>query len=329
MDPDHSDGASGAFFYDAEGRDHALDMRNLDKLPKTGPEQLIWFDIDRSDTAAIARVGEMLALSPETIEAMGSGDAVPRLASYEKYFHFSLTRADVQEKPVINFAVCERWLLTVRDGEVPYFTAYRERDRGESLIGRLSPLMLAGSLIDWHFEGYQEAVATMQRDLDRLDSAILGRRRARPPLSDLARMRLNVARLRRRLDGHRPLVHALLRPDFPRVSEEKQGEYFSVLENHFLGAADNVERMRESVIGSFDLYATRTAQETNDLVRLLTLVTVATGLAAAIAGIFGMNFEVPFFKWGEVGFAITLVMMVGVALALFIIAWRRGWLSPT
>lgn len=327
MAANQSDMRSGAYFYDAKGRDRPLELSGLAAMPETGAEQLIWFDIDRGDPDRIRQVAGLLRLSDETIDAMISGDEVARLASYEHYFHFSLTRADVQDHPTINVAVCERWLMTVRDGPVPYFEAYRERDRGESLIGRLSPLMLAGSLIDWHFEAYQEAIAVMQRDLDRLDTAILGRRRTRPPLSSLARTRLEAARLRRRLDSHRPLVHALLRPDFPRVSEEKQGDYFAVLEAHFVSAAESVERMRESVIASFDLYATRTAQETNDLVRLLTLVTVATGLAAAIAGVFGMNFDVPLFHTGVKGFTTAVGTMLGIFALLFGIAWWRGWLT--
>lgn len=321
--------ASGAYFYDAEGRDRPLDLAGLTEIPAEGPNQLVWFDIDRSDEDLIDRLSGMLKLANETRQAMVRGEAVPQIASFEHYFHFTLTRAEGETRQLINFAVGTGWLLTVRDGEIPYFTAYRQRDRGESLIGRLSPLLLAGSLLDWHFEEYQEAIATLQRQLDQLDSHILGRRKTRPPLSRLARMRNQAARLRRRLDSHRSLVHSLLRPDFPRVAEEKQGEYFSVLESHFVSATETLERTRESVIGSFDLYATRTAQETNDLVRLLTLVTVATGLSAAIAGVFGMNFDIPFFHSNMRGFMVAVGSMIAIALVLFLLAWRRGWLNSS
>ena len=52
------------------------------------------------------------------------------------------------------------------------------------------------------------------------------------------------------------------------------------------------DRAREIVVGSFGLHATRTAQDTNQPVKMLTHVTVVIGLIGAIPGIFGMNFAV-------------------------------------
>lgn len=81
------------------------------------------------------------------------------------------------------------------------------------------------------------------------------------------------------------------------------------------------------IVGSFDLYATRTAQDTNQLVKLLTLVTVIIGLSGAIAGIFGMNFDTPITKTGLPGFIVTVSAMIVLGALLTIFAWHRKWLS--
>jgi hypothetical protein len=46
-----------------------------------------------------------------------------------------------------------------------------------------------------------------------------------------------------------------------------------------------VARARETIIGSFDPYTTRVAQETNQLVKALTIATVVTGVIGCAARI--------------------------------------------
>jgi len=317
---------SAAYFYDADGRDREIPLSEAEAVRDLDEHQLIWFDVERSDRDVLERLCPILGLEAETSRKVSRGRPLASIASFEDYFHFCVTAAR-GPKPRIDFIVHQGWLLTVRDQEIDYFVAYRERDRGESLIGRLSPLVLAGSLVDWHFEDYQEAANEIQTQLDRIEGEILGRRRTRPPLSSLAMMRTDVARLRARLDRHRGLVHSLLRPDFVRVAEEKQREFFTILEAHFEGTVDSLVRAREGVVSSFDLYATKTAQDTNDLVRVLTLVTVATGMGAAVAGILGMNFDVSIFDTGWTGFLAAVSLILGAAALVFFVAWRRQWIG--
>ena len=49
------------------------------------------------------------------------------------------------------------------------------------------------------------------------------------------------------------------------------------------------------LIGTFDVHMTRTAQRTNDIVRVLTWTSVILLPAVVLAGIMGMNFKVPLF----------------------------------
>ena len=78
--------------------------------------------------------------------------------------------------------------------------------------------------------------------------------------------------------------------------------HYESLERRFERAVGAVDHARELVNGSFDLFTTRTAEATNDLVRRLTFITMMLGVIGAIAGIFGMNFETPYTQTGVVGF---------------------------
>ena len=284
----------------------------------------MWFDLDAEDGQTLDLVSGRLGVPKEAL-LVREGRAAQGVAVYEKLIAFKLTRARVASDPII-FILGEQWLVTVHKGPVAYFEEFRERDRGESLLGRLTPLALAGSLIDWHLEEFHQEAEQIERQLDELDSQILHQRSRKSPLVELSKLRRSSARLRSRLEWHRPLVHGMLRPDFYPAANEAQSDFFHTLEAHFNRAEEALDRARELVVGSFDLYATRTAQNTNDLVRALTIVTVAIGLSAALAGIFGMNFDIPFFHTGIRGFVIVTTAMISVALALFWYARLRDWL---
>ena len=84
------------------------------------------------------------------------------------------------------------------------------------------------------------------------------------------------------------------------------------------------ESARELVIGSFELFSTRTAQRTNETMRVLTFVTVLLGTLSVLAGVLGMNFEAPIFSTGARGLTITIgVMLAIIAIAIAVGRWRR------
>jgi len=315
-----------AYFYDAKGHDRELALDDLPPLKSIKANQLIWFDVQRSDAETLNRLGKLLELRPETQTLIAGAMKAKGVIAFDDYFMFRTKAAHSREHEWIDYIVSASWLLTVSDHQVVYFRKYRDRDRGETLIGNLSPLALAGSLMDWHFEHYETHASKLQEEIEAIDSEILGHRATRPPLSKLAKMRRTVARLRRHLDFHRPLVDAMLRPDISFVQKERYASYFTILESHFDRAARALEQTRQAMLASFELYATRTSQETNDLVRALTIATVAIGLSAAIAGIFGMNFDIQLFHWGLRGFLLITGAMVAAVLGIYIVARLRDWI---
>jgi magnesium transporter len=87
-----------------------------------------------------------------------------------------------------------------------------------------------------------------------------------------------------------------------------------------------VERTRDVLVGSFDLFTSLSAQTTNELVKALTFVTVVIGVFAAVAGLLGMNFDLPLFKSGTAGFIWVVGALLALSGASLWIAKRRSWI---
>ncbi len=109
------------------------------------------------------------------------------------------------------------------------------------------------------------------------------------------------------------------------VADGDTPEPWTTLEARLERAIEAVENARELLVGSFEIVMTRNGQRTNDIVRVLTVVSVTLLPAGVIAGIFGMNFkadlfDVPGLFWPMVGAIVVLCVVILVG------ARARGWL---
>jgi Mg2+ and Co2+ transporter CorA len=86
-----------------------------------------------------------------------------------------------------------------------------------------------------------------------------------------------------------------------------------------------VERLREQLLGSFDILMTRTGQRTNDVMRVLTVVSAVLLPAVVIAGIMGMNFQPDFFDEPAYFFVVLALMALLAGGTLALARWR-GWI---
>jgi Mg2+ and Co2+ transporter CorA len=90
-------------------------------------------------------------------------------------------------------------------------------------------------------------------------------------------------------------------------------------------AIDAVENAREQLVGTFDIVTTRTGERTNDVMRVLTVISAVLLPSVVIAGVMGMNFKDPLFD--EPGnFLVVLVAMATLAIAILGFARWRRWI---
>jgi magnesium transporter len=214
----------------------------------------------------------------------------------------------------------------VHAGDLPFIEELRRREKGDTKLGELTAESFVASLLDWQLSTYFHAVERLEHEVDEVEVAVLGRQHTAGFLRRLVHARQEISELRRLLKPHRDVFYGLARPDFTATERPEAKPHFTALIAHFERAEDALESARDLVVGSFDLFATRAAQRTNETMRVLTFVTVLMGLLSLIAGVMGMNFGLAIFDTGATGFFTVVGVMVAVALAaLFVGRWRRWY----
>lgn len=318
------------FIYDAKGADE--EVQGIIPLPsELRDDQLLWIDVEGSSGEDFAEIGSAFGITPKMFERVVDLKRDALLDNYTHSFAFAIDapgdfRSNTRREGVqLGMIVGTRWLITVHREPVRYLSDFRAQDKGETDIGKLSPALLAASLLDWHLTQYFEEVSGIEAETDQLDAAILADGTQREILGKIVDVRLRVSKLRAQLSSQRAIFYGFLRPDFALNFDRAALGPFERLVSRYERAIDEVERTRDVVVGSFDLYTSITTQQTNDLVKVLTFLTAVIGFCAAVAGLLGMNFKLPLFESGMIGFEIVIAGLAAFGIASFVVAKWRKW----
>ena len=305
----------------------------LDDLPSITPsdDELLWVDLCGTPTPQAEQVWSALNLSPAALPS-SPGATNPRLEKFAD--HFMARVVAVRGKglkfqgAVLTVLAGPNFVVTHHDDDIAFLADLRGREPESARdIGCLGEASFVAALLDWHLSTYFSAVALFEVEIERLESRILSDQPpGRSALPELCALRAAASRLRRMLAPHRAVFDGLSRPDFVPDGAEDVARHLRDLDDRFERALDVVENARELVVGSFQLFSTQTELQTNERMKLLTFVTVVTGLLAVIAGALGMNFDANFFGMKTEGFWIAVGIMAGLGAASIFVGRRRGWL---
>jgi Mg2+ and Co2+ transporter CorA len=303
-------------------------IERLADLPATvGKRQLLWIDLDgESDTRA--RILERLDLvaAAEHLSAETSAPGVVRVDDLVVLTVYGLRQTEsgpVAEPARVDVLARENVVVTITEGEPAGLRDLVESLRGSSELGALTAATFAAILIDGLVGAFFVATEDVERDIDELDDRAL---RAPPGdlfVRELTTLRRRLAILRRTLSPHLGVIAALAQPELG-LTPADDDPWPNVL-RRLERAIDGVENARELLLGSFDLVMTRTAQRTNDIVRVLTVVSVTLLPAGVLAGVFGMNFRSPIFEASDLLLP-AIGFIVAVSAAILVVARWRGWL---
>ena len=322
-------GCAHVFLYDADGTDREVAIEEIDAAGLQD-QQLLWIDVECDDADLVGDIGRRLGLPADAVAALQQLDSSPSLHNYGDCFHLQAV-AVIHEGglkfngTVLGIVGGANFVFSVHHRPVPFIAALRERERGESELGALGAESFTASLLDWQLSTYFEAVSDFEAAVERLEVGILSGK-DNHGLEDLRNLRRGASRLRRMLAPHRALFAGLARPDFRPRSSGETNAHFLHLDTHYERAMDVVQNTRDLVVGSFELFSSQTALRTNEAMRALTFVTVLIGTLAVVAGILGMNFDVPFFKAAAKGFWLAIAGMAALVVVAVVVARRWRWI---
>nr|WP_276607314.1 CorA family divalent cation transporter [Thermococcus indicus] len=98
------------------------------------------------------------------------------------------------------------------------------------------------------------------------------------------------------------------------------------LHDHVLEVLEILEGQRELANSLVELYYSTISMKTNEIIRILTVVSTVFIPLTFITGLYGMNFRyMPELAW-RYSYPAVLTVMLGIALGMLAYFRRKGWI---
>jgi magnesium transporter len=292
-------------------------------------DELIWITIalDRDQIESAAATVEE---SPESLARLMSWNERPTFRDEGGMSAVSVRIPLIRQDGRSSLVTCafgRGWVVTAQDVESDALTRFREHVRASGWLGALDSASFAGLLLDWLFNQYRLSFEQLEEAVDAFDSAVLALDVDDPDraVATLVDLRRRVTRLRRMLAAHRDLELWISHASDHHLVTEGAMQHLERIGPRIEQALQAADTTRDSINGSFALLMSTAAQRTNDIIRLLTVVSVTLLPATLVASVMGMNFHPQFFDIAGLFWAVVGVMSVLITTVL-VVARRERWI---
>jgi magnesium transporter len=302
--------------------------------PFIDKQSVTWVDVTGFKNIELVRtLGEMLDIHPLCL-----ADAVniPQRAKTEAYpdYVFIVTHApEVDEEfysEQVSVLFGDHFVLTFQERpDDDLFKPLRERIKaGRGLIRRKGPAYLGYSIVDVITDTYFPVLDDIEDKLDAMEKRVLNNELE--VLAEVYELRHVALDLRRSIESHRDALSTLMHIQVPFIPDEVR-LYLRDCLDHALSQVNLANGLMDYVVSLRELLASEQAQRMNEVMKLLTVVSLIFMPITFIAGVYGMNFDRS--KPGNMpelgmpyGYWICWAVMAIVVTVMIVMFKRKKWL---
>jgi len=216
----------------------------------------------------------------------------------------------------------EPFFITVADPKCPVTQESLERARREGADDK--PARLLYLIVDTIVDNYFPVLDHYDDCIEDLESKVI----AKPDpdtLQAIFALKRKLMEVRRVLVGTRDATLHLQRDPNSIVDGEHQ-PFVRDIYDHVIRLLDSVETQRDLVTNSLDVYLSSVANRTNDVMKVLTVLSTIALPALAISGIYGMNLKGLPFEDSPHGALYMALLTVACTAILLIWLKLRKWI---
>lgn len=291
----------------------------------------VWIDTDERNAELETFLAEKLGMHPLVIEDVFSDRLTPKVEDYSEYLYIVMHAMKHEEGAAREMATTELdivigkgWLFTHREIDMLAISAVADELRRNPRAMQRGPAYVAHAIIDQLTDYYLPVTDHFEGEVDEVEALVL----EKPDPEVLQRLfvlKRSLQRLRRLSAYQRDLLHRLSRGEFELIPDRALPFYRDVYD-HFVRIADLSDSYRELVSSTIEIWVSMTANRTNDVMKVLTMISTIMLPLTFLAGLYGMNFKhMPELEWPS-GYPMALGLMATTALLLTWYFRRKKWI---
>ncbi len=316
--PTHGPGVVASAVYAAGRRIADIPIAEAGEWARK-PRHVVWIGLHEPDLDLLRQVQKEFGLHELAIEDALKAHQRPKIEQYgEALFVVARTAQMVGGRIAFgetHLFVGRGYVVSVRHGASTTYTPVRERCEAAPKAFSEGEDFILYAILDFIVDNYMPVIETIQAEVEEIEDSVLADNASRDQMTRIYQLRRDLLRLR---NAAVPLVEVCRRleqPGLPGIDSAMQ-PLFRDVSDHIRRVQEEIESLREVLAFAFETsLMTGQAQQT-EITRKLAAWAAILAVPTAVAGLYGMNFDVmPELHW-----------KYGYALVLAVIALVCGWL---
>lgn len=321
------------------GSEDAVTITDVDSIKSLQSGKIdggLWIDVrGLADTKFIAEIGEAFGLHPLVIEDVANIAQRPKAEVHDDDYIVIVLREPCGGPPFdseqVAIVIGPDFVLTFQERASDIFDPVRKRliegsrpmrELGAPYLG----YALINSVVDSYFpilEGYGELSETLEQTV--IEEPDPGR------ITEIHLLKRELQAMRRALWSQREAIATLQRADTKLIPDALK-IYLRDCSDHSFQLLDMVEVYREISQGLVDLHLSAISNRMNEIMKVLTIISMIFLPMSFLTGLYGMNFvttspyNLPELKW-KFGYFWALGLMLTSAGGMLYYFWRKGWIG--
>ena len=290
-----------------------------------------WINIDGLRKAEVEAVCSRFDIHPLVIEDILSINQRPKLDEEEQsifcllnMLYYNEQKHSVEQEQISIILAKDVVISFQEDAHRDVFTPLREKLKTANSKIRQRPAdYLCYSLLDMIVDHYFVVMEKLSDRIEELEEEVT---RANNPraLSHITQLRKELIVLKRNITPVRELVNGFLRTESELI-EDRHTKYYKDVYDHIVQAIDLSDNYRDMMVSLHDLHINNVNMKMNEVMKVMAIVTCLLAPPTVIGGVFGMNFSKIPFSDHNLGFLVTVGVMLAIPAIMLYIFKRRGW----
>ncbi|MGR9107137.1 MAG: magnesium/cobalt transporter CorA [Gammaproteobacteria bacterium] len=319
-----------AYLSGSNGQVEFGDLELLERWSRES-ESFIWIDFDAEEKIHEREILERFFRFDKLVLDDAQRDRhPPKLEWFDDYFFLLLKAFNAATESIdfqilhISFFVGRRFLVTRHPAISPSIRWVWSRVGNGQIDFARGPAHLCYRVVRRIIERYQPIILNIETRLEETEEQMLDSPDDRL-LGELISYNSRLKKLRRIFGYQQTILGELAEVESPLIDKAGQHEYRDAFE-HMERLASLSNLFQELVVDMINGYISLTSHRLNQIIKVLTIVTVVFLPLTLIAGIYGMNFEYMPELSSKLGYFAVLTVMGGIVGLLLYIFRKLRWL---
>lgn len=299
-------------------------------IPHVGkPGDFIWIGLHEPDDGALKRIQEHFGLHPLAVEDALDPKHLPKVEAYGDHLFLVIRTPRLEGDKIVygNTAIFmgRQFIITVRHGSDRSHSPVRAQLEATPWLLKQGPDYVLHAILDFIVDGYSDLVDVMEDKVLAMEDRAIDNFLGRAETARIFMLRRELFRLQRILGPTEDLTSRFINLEMPQIDANIY-PYMRDLLDHVRRLVYRVEGLRDTLTSVIETSGLLEQQRQGAITRQLAAWAAILAVPTAIAGIYGMNFDImPELRW-EYGYYAIVGTMSLICLTLYIRFKRAGWL---